>query len=40
MGRQGLRARGGGAGVGQRGAGGTSRARVSSDERDKRGNQK
>ena len=35
----GVRARGGGAGVAQRGAGGTRRARVSSKERDKRGNQ-
>ena len=40
MARQGLRARGGEAGVAQRGAGATHRARVSSNERNKRGNQK
>ena len=39
MARQGVRARGGETGVGQRGAGGPRRARVSSNERDKRGNQ-
>ena len=36
---QGVRARGGEAGVAQRGDAGTRRARVRSDERDKRGNQ-
>ena len=36
---QGVRARGGGAGIAQRGARGTRRARVSSDECDNRGNQ-
>ena len=40
MARQGVRAVGGEAGVAHRGAGGTGRARVSSDERDKRGNKK
>ena len=40
MAKQGVRARGGEAGVAQRGAGGTHRARVSSKERDKRGKQK
>ena len=37
---QGVGARGGGTGVAQRGAGGTRRARVSSQERDKRSTQR
>ena len=40
MTRQGVRARGGETGVAQREAGGTRRARVSSDDCDKRGNEK
>ena len=40
MAKQGMRARAGEAGVAQRGAGGTRSARVSSEERDKRGKQK